>query len=98
MFWVGGEVAEGVVEGFGGVGEVQGGGELVGGEGVAGVGAEVGEDFGLELDHGGGGLFAGFYAGLVVGVDVDERGVEADGALVEGDERADGAGVDGRRG
>ncbi len=54
---------------------------------------EVGEDFELEGDDGGGGFFAGFDAGLVVGVDVDEVGVEADGAFEEGDEDADGAGA-----
>ena len=50
---------------------------------------EVGEDFLLDGDDCGGGFFAGFDAGLVVGVDVDEGGVEADGAFEEGDENAD---------
>ena len=89
---VGGEVGEDLVDGFGVIGGVEGGGDLVGGAG--GAGGEVGEDFRREGDDGGGGFFAGFDAGLVVGVDVDELGVEADGTFEEGDEDADGAGGD----
>src|SRR3954463_6361164 len=92
VFGVGGEVAEDEEDGFGGVGGVEGGGDLFGGAGFSG--AEVGEDLGLEGDDGGGGFFAGLDAGLVVGVDVDEGGVEADGAFEEGDEGADGTGAD----
>ena len=41
------------------------------------------------VEEGSSGLLAGFHAGLVVGVDVDQRGVERDGALEEGDEQAE---------
>lgn len=35
------------------------------------------------------GLFAGLHAGLVVGVDVHEGGIEGDGALKQGDQLAE---------
>src|SRR5690606_36409919 len=69
------------------------GGEGLGGAGLAG-GLEGGGELELERDDAGGGLLAGFDAGPMVGVDADERGVEADGAFVEGDEHAEGAGGD----
>ena len=48
---------------------------------------EQGEEYGC-------GLFAGLHAGLMIGVDVDETGVEADGAFVESDQGAEVKGVD----
>ena len=42
------------------------------------------------LEHAGRRFFSGFDAGLMVGVDIDERAVESDRALVERDQRADG--------
>src|SRR6266853_5503640 len=45
-----------------------------------------GERFGLKAEDGGGSFLACFDAWLVIGVDVDQRGVEADGALEQGDE------------
>jgi hypothetical protein len=46
------------------------------------------------VEHAGGGLLAGLDAGLVIGVDVDQLGVEADGALEQGDDGAEGGGVE----
>lgn len=63
-----------------------------GGDGFCGAVAVFGEGVthaGEDLEEVAGGFFACFDAGLVVGVDVDEAGVEGDGAFVEGDEEAD---------
>ena len=88
---VGGEVVEdveGVLRLHG-----EGGGDGFGGEtGV--VGGEGGADGGEVVEEDGGGFFAGFDAGLVVGVDVDEGGVEANGAFEEADEHAEREGVE----
>ena len=59
-----------------------------------GGGEEGGEDASLEGENAGSGFFAGLDAGLVMGVDVDEGGVESDGAFKEGDEGADGLRVE----
>lgn len=61
------------------------------GGGAAGMGdgiAHGGEHF-EKVD---GGLFSGFDAWLVIGVDVDEAGVKRDGAFEQGDEHANGVG------
>lgn len=90
---VGGEVFAEFVDGFDLGRSVEFGGELA--DVVRGfVGGEVVEDLKLEFEDVAGGFFASFHAGLVVGVDVDEGGVESDGAFVEGDELADGVGGD----
>ena len=59
--------------------------------GVAGVlgGGEGGGEFQFKGNDGAGGFLAGFDAGLVVGIDADERGVETDDAFVEGDQHAE---------
>jgi len=70
------------------------GGELRGGEGLAGGRAQGEEHFLLRGEDAGGGLFAGFDSRLVVGVDAHEAAIEADGAFEEGDDLADGDGGD----
>ena len=57
---------------------------------------DVGAGFGERGQESGGGLFAGFDAGLVVGVDVDQAGVEGHGAFERGDEGAEVEGIDPR--
>ena len=46
------------------------------------------QEFALEFDHGPGGLLAGFDTRLMVRVDVDQGGIEANGAFEERDERS----------
>ena len=88
-FLVGGEVGEAVVD-------VLCIGADGGGEGLRGLWGgvqrrtHVGEDFEEGACRG----LACFDAGLVVGVDVDEAGVEGNGSLKEGDEHAEGEGGD----
>ena len=88
---VGGEVIEDV-EGVLGI-DGDGGGDGFGCEAGV-VGGEGGADSGEVVEEDGGGFFAGFDAGLMVGVDVDEGGVEADGAFEEADEHAEREGVE----
>ncbi len=86
---VDGEVAQGVEDGFDFVASANGRGELRGAHLVASAVFEELHHLSLQGDHGGGGFLAGLDAGLVIGVDVDQRGIEADGPLIEGDEDAD---------
>ena len=67
-----------------------GGGDLFGG---AGVGGEMGADVVEGCQEIPGGFFAGFDARLVIGVDVDQRGVERDRAFEQGDEQPELKGV-----
>ena len=53
-------------------------------------------DFALQRQHRRGRLLAGLDAGLVVGVDADQAGVQADGALEERDQPAHRPGIDAR--
>ena len=57
-------------------------------------GRERADNLRLHREDGGGGLLAGLDARLMVGVDVDQRRVEADRPLEQRDQRADGPGVD----
>jgi len=62
-----------------------------------GVFALVGHDHlqpGLEIQESRGSLLAGFDAGLVVGVHIDELAIEADGPFKEGDQRPQAVGVE----
>ena len=67
-----------------------------GSDGVGGfwLGGEVATNLAEEIEENTGGFLARLDAWLVVGVDVDQRSVEGDGALEEGDELAESAGVD----
>ena len=66
--------------------------------GCAGPGRKGCEHLRLQGQDGRGRLLAGLDAGLVVGVDADQAGVEADGSLEERDEPAHSPGLDARDG
>ena len=68
---------------------IDGGGNLI--DVLGGVVAKVGDRATLNVEDFGRGFFAGFDAGLMIGVDMDERGIEADGAFKERDQGTDGA-------
>ena len=89
------EVPERPEEGFR-TGEPERGGQLLEGSGVAI--AEQGLQPHLQGQHLGGGLLASLHTGLVVGVDVDQFGVEAYGPLKEGDQGAEGRGIEAPQG
>ena len=50
--------------------------------------------FGELIEEVSGGFFASFNAGLMVGVDVHQAGVEADGTLKQSDEHAQAEGIE----
>ena len=56
---------------------------------IACAGVDFGDDLLLDIEHSRCGSLACFHAWLVIGIDVDEACVEADGALKEGDKLAD---------
>jgi hypothetical protein len=89
------KVPERPEEGFR-TGEPERGGQLIDGSGAAI--AEQGLQPHLQGQHLGGGLLASLHTGLVVGVDVDQFGVEANGPLEEGDQGAEGRGIEAPQG
>ena len=61
-------------------------GYVIGGQTHPTMGAQVRDHRALQGQSLGGRPFAGFDAGLMVGVDVDEFGIETDGSFEHGDE------------
>ncbi len=68
------------------------------GPGVFGIGAQSAHDLALQIDDAGSSLLAGFHSGLVIGVDVNQAGVQTHRALEKGHQSAHHPGIDARDG
>jgi len=86
---IGGEMLAKFEDGFEFVVCADSTGELRGRKGVSALLGEIIQDPMLEIDDGGSGFLASFNTWLMIGVDIDERGVKTDGAFKKSDEKTD---------